>query len=89
MTLADAQAEMVEVNEYAHVLEEARAVAELVHTLHHMTRLRNKPMPEMAPELLVQRRAIMDISIKVAKAEFKTRTRELVNALEKWEKRDG
>jgi hypothetical protein len=89
VSLADAQAEIAEANEFAHVLEEARVVTELVATLHHMTRLRNRPMPEMQPELLVQRRSIMDIAIRVARAEFKTRTRELVNALEKWEKRDG
>jgi hypothetical protein len=88
MTLESAQQEIAEANEYEHVLEESRVVVELIATLHRLTMLRNRPMPEMAPELLAQRRAVLDIGIRVAKAEFKQRARELVNGLEKWEKRD-
>jgi hypothetical protein len=87
MSLEDVQQEVAENKEYERVLFEAGRASQLVFAIHQLTILRNRPIPTMAEEQLAQRRALLDITIKITKMELKVVTRELVNALEKWELR--
>lgn len=85
MTLESAQREIAESQEYNRVLDRAKATCELIYALHQMTMIRNRPRPDMAPELLAQRRAIMDVGIQILKADFKRSAQELMEALQRWE----
>lgn len=85
MSLADAQAEMQEEWATNEVLAQADRASQLVHTVHQLSMIRNRPQPEMDRAVLAQRRALLDITIRIAKSELKRVARELTNALAKWE----
>lgn len=87
MTLNEVQQEIAEQHEFESVLFQADRACRLTHSLHELTMLRNRPVQGMAEELLAQRRALLDITIQITKAEFKRVARELSDAITKWEAR--
>ena len=87
MSLADVQSEIADERAFDNALFQADQACRLIHAIHQITMIRNRPVPEMDEGVLAQRRALLDITLRIIKAELKKVTRELVGALSRWEAR--
>ena len=86
MSLEEVQFTVAENHEYENVLYWAKAVTELISTLQRITMMKNAKPEGLAPELLTQRKMVLEIVRQITKTELKSAAREFTNALQKWER---